>query len=291
VSKNNDAVSDSRLRAGQFYGEVSNRLDLSDLVLSEVSHKSGRRLPSHTHQLANFSLLIKGDYVEYCGRRAYRHKPLTSRFHPPELEHWNQIGAEGSHFFTVELGLDWIRRFEEYAPMPDTVVVVEGGDLDWLTLRLWREVKARHTYSRLAVEGLVMTMLAEVGGIRAMKGTRAPKWLSRATDLLRAEFDQNVTVARVAAEVGVHPFHLSRVFRHFHQQTIGEYVKRLRVQFACRKLFEPERELAAVALAAGFADQSHFTRAFKEITGMTPGSFRIAVKTRNAPEFLDYPSG
>ena len=35
-----------------------------------------------------------------------------------------------------------------------------------------------------------------------------------------------------------------------------------------------ESDLATVALSAGFADQSHFTRVFKNITGMTPGAFR-----------------
>lgn len=280
MGTNADAVPSARLQAGQFYGEVLHRGDYAGLVLSEVCHKAGQRHPSHTHQLAHFSLLIKGDYAEFCGRRSYRHKPLTSLFHPPELEHWNQVGAQGSHFFTVELGAGWMQRFEEYAPVPDRIVGVGDGDLDWLALRLFREVKAPHACSRLAVEGLVAAMLAEVGGSGATNEKRAPRWLAQATDLLRAGFNQSMTIARVAEEVGVHPFHLSRVFRRFHRLTIGEYVKRLRVQFACGELSKPERQLAAVAFEAGFADQSHFTRAFKEVTGMTPKSYQVAVKTR-----------
>jgi AraC family transcriptional regulator len=82
----------------------------------------------------------------------------------------------------------------------------------------------------------------------------------------------------VASRVGVHPFHLSRVFRQHYHQTVGEYVHRLRVHFACGELKSDEARLAEVALAAGFADQSHFTRVFKQVTGMTPGAFRDVLK-------------
>jgi AraC family transcriptional regulator len=290
MSKNSDAVSDSRLQAGEFYGEVLNRRDCSGLVLSEVSYKIGRKLPEHSHQLAYFCLLIEGDYAEYHGSKSYQYKPLSIMFHPPGLEHRDEIGSQGGHFFTIELGLEWIERMEKYAPVPNTIMDLEGGDLAWLALRLFRELRSPHTCSPLAVEGLVMMMLAELGRTRATNERPAPRWLTHAINLLRAEFNQNLTIDRVASEVGIHPFHLSKVFRRFHQQTVGEYVKRLRVQFACRELLDPEIELASVALAAGFADQSHFTRAFREITGMTPGSFRIAIKTRRTMELLDYES-
>ena len=121
-----------------------------------------------------------------------------------------------------------------------------------------------------------MTMLAELTQARITDEKRQPKWLAQAVDLLHADFNRNLTINSVAAEVGVHPFHLSKVFKHFHQQTIGDYVKNLKVKFACQELFKPDSDLVSVALAAGFADQSHFTRVFKQVTGMTPGAFRGA---------------
>jgi AraC family transcriptional regulator len=81
-------------------------------------------------------------------------------------------------------------------------------------------------------------------------------------------------VQDIAAEIGVHPFHLSRVFRTVHRQSIGEYVQQLRVTYACKQLALPDNDLATTALSAGFADQSHFTKVFKNITGMTPGAFK-----------------
>src|SRR5262249_21772677 len=83
---------------------------------------------------------------------------------------------------------------------------------------------------------------------------------------------ENLTHEAVAAAVGIHPVHLARVFRYHFGATLGDYVRRLRVEFAARQLITTEETLAGIALAAGFSDQSHFTRTFKRQTGMTPCS-------------------
>ena len=56
--------------------------------------------------------------------------------------------------------------------------------------------------------------------------------------------------------------------------TVGGYVRRLRLEWAAMELERTDTALAAVALAAGFADQSHFTRAFRDYTGFTPSVYR-----------------
>jgi AraC family transcriptional regulator len=58
-------------------------------------------------------------------------------------------------------------------------------------------------------------------------------------------------------------------------------VQKLRVNYACKQLALPENDLVSVALSSGFADQSHFTRVFKNVTGITPGAFR-QIAIRNA---------
>jgi AraC family transcriptional regulator len=128
--------------------------------------------------------------------------------------------------------------------------------------------------SMLTIEGLVLEMLALVGRMKDVREQHGPPWLGQAIELLNEEFRGNLKIQDIANEIGVHPFHLSRVFRSVHRQTIGEYVQRLRITYACKQLALPHNDLATVALAAGFADQSHFTRVFKNVTGITPAVFR-----------------
>ena len=104
--------------------------------------------------------------------------------------------------------------------------------------------------------------------------TVAPFWLRRIREKLNVEFCQRITMDDLAREAGVHPVHLSRVFRRFIGKGIGEYVHRLRIREACELMFDPEQSLADISCETGFADQSHFTRTFHSITGSSPGAFR-----------------
>jgi len=74
--------------------------------------------------------------------------------------------------------------------------------------------------------------------------------------------------------VEVHPAHLARAFRAHFRMSMGPYVRRLRLDWAAGELARSDLPLAAVALAAGFADQSHFTRTFKRYLGVTPNVYR-----------------
>ena len=60
--------------------------------------------------------------------------------------------------------------------------------------------------------------------------------------------------------------------------TLGAYVRRLRLDWAAARLTASDEPLAALALAAGFVDQSHFTRTFKQHTGLTPDQYRQATR-------------
>jgi AraC family transcriptional regulator len=63
---------------------------------------------------------------------------------------------------------------------------------------------------------------------------------------------------------------------------IGGYVRQLRVEFACRLLAETNDAVADIALKAGFADQAHFSTAFKRLTGKTPGEVRLLQRRSRA---------
>lgn len=268
------------LKRGEFYGRVLRKHEGGGFVLSELRHETGRALPEHSHELAYFCLLLGGGYTEQLStRRRILYTPFTLAFHPPGTSHRDEIGRGGGRFFSVEIGDGWMARLREYASdVPRVTVASEGGELVWLATRLYREYSAMDACSPLAIEGLVLEMLARTVRGQVAGERRAPRWLSKAMEMLRADFRRNLTVGEVAAEVGVHPFHLSKVFRRFHRQSIGDYVHGLRIQSACAQLSDPSLDLTAIALANGFADQSHFTRVFKQLTGTTPGALRTSLK-------------
>src|SRR5207245_7067510 len=125
-----------------------------------------------------------------------------------------------------------------------------------------------------AIEGLALEILAEATRRATPPSSRQPPWLEQACNLLRDRFRDNVSLTALASVVGVHPVYLASTFRRHYHCTIGEFLRRLRIEFACRQMAATNTPLAEIAGAAGFADQSHFCRTFKRQTGLTPAAYR-----------------
>ncbi len=87
-------------------------------------------------------------------------------------------------------------------------------------------------------------------------------------------FQESISLAAVAELADVHPVSLARAFRRTYHCTVGDYVRRLRIELACQKLTGSDASLVEIALSAGFSEQSHFSRTFKRLTGLTPSEYR-----------------
>lgn len=95
---------------------------------------------------------------------------------------------------------------------------------------------------------------------------------------MRAFIDANyraaLTLTELARAARVHPAHLSKTFSRTFGCTIGEYVRGRRIDFARRQMETSGLTLSEIAIAAGFADQSHFTKTFKRMVGKSPSEYR-----------------
>ena len=267
------------LRPGQFFGDVVGKFVCAGATLSEVLHPKPRRVPEHSHQAAYFSVLLGGAYRETFGRHVVDYGLRSVSFHPPGTIHSGEM-IRGARLFALELDSAWFERFRDLAPLPRSSHYRPGGHITWLAGRAHREFKHRDAASHLTIEGLLLEMLGELARGELREESGGPRWLGTAVDLLRAEFQRNLTLEEVARKAGVHPARLSRAFRREFRQTVGEYLKELRVTYALERI-TGDVDLSELALAAGFADQSHFTRVFRAHMGMTPGKFREQHRPRH----------
>jgi AraC family transcriptional regulator len=149
--------------------------------------------------------------------------------------------------------------------------------------RVYDEFRCTDDVWALAVEGLTLELLAEGARAGRTRVERIPlRWLRQVRDLLHETFRERLTLDSIAGSVGVHPAHLARVFRQLHGRSVGEYVRCLRIEYACHCLRTSDTALATIALTAGFSDQSHFSRVFKRQTGVPPAVYRESFAPRNS---------
>lgn len=269
------------MRGGSFYGAVRQRREHCDAIFTDLQHSSARRLPQHAHELPFFALLLEGDYGERYGRQYKQFAPFTMAYRPAGVPHQDEIGPRGVRFFEIEIRPSWRSQIQDCSGNLDTPHdECGGGKLLWLALQLFRETRGEGDNSDLRIERLLAELVAYVAHLPGETGKHSPRWLGRVTDKLKSEYCEPIRLQDLAMEAGVHPVHLSRVFRRFEGEGIGQYVHRLRIRAACEQMLCSRKSLAEISLATGFADQSHFTRAFRRITGMSPGAFRQLVQPK-----------
>jgi AraC family transcriptional regulator len=249
------------LQTGQFYGRPQRKAEVRGVVLTEVQHPQGRKLPRHTHESAYFGLLLAGGYAEEFVHGVAEYQPLTIGFHPPGMTHRDEIGNRGSNMFTIELRESFLRRLRPYLTAPRFVPDLHGSEMTWLGLRLYGAFR-RGDATELQVDSLCGEMLERAVSARTAEELRRPAWMARALELLRETFRETLTLEGLARELGVHPIHFSRVFRREQGCGVGTYVNRLRVQYACRELRREEAGLSEVA------------RVCRATTGSTPLELR-----------------
>ena len=275
------------LRAGSFYGAVEAKHEQCGAIFTNLRHASPRKLPSHSHELPFFALLLDGEYGERYQRQERQFRPFTIHFRPAGIPHQDEVGPHGVRFFEIEIRPSWRQRLADCSAALDLAHDdCQGGPLLWLGMKMYREFQGTNAADDLVIESLLAEMLAHVARMRREGGAHPPAWLRRIIEKLTAEYSERLTLDELSREAGVHPVHLSRVFRKCLGVGIGEHVHRLRIRAACEQMLVPEISMAEISLAAGYADQSHFTRAFRRATGMTPAAFRsagVSPATQTAP--------
>lgn len=262
-------------------GECIKAARAGPFTLTETAHEANRALPRHCHEHANIAFVLGGTLTETFDRRSFEGGPGSVVVKPPGEAHANRYGAAGMRCLVIEVGRDRLESTYGVRKAFATMEHVRGGPLTALAMRAYREFRRADDLTSLAIEGLMLEMIAELA--RRTSGRpagRPPAWLERARDLLHDELAESHTLASVAAAVGVHPTHLAREFRRAYRSTMGAYLRGLRIEFACRKLAESGAPLFEIAAESGFADHSHFARTFRERTGMTPGEYRRSVRGR-----------
>jgi len=166
--------------------------------------------------------------------------------------------------------------------------VVEDALIAAVVLAVKGELETGGLYGRVYVESLTqllaLHLLRQYARIHKLvaepRGQLSRPVIERAKELIHARLSEDLSLSEIATQIGVSPYHLTRLFKRSTGLSLHQYIIAERVAVARQLLQTGAVPLKEIAAQVGFADQSHFTRHFKRVVGVTPG--RLADQ-RHAP--------
>lgn len=238
-------------------GSVAGRFAIREVVFA-----AGARLPMHEHPRACTAVVIAGAVEKSYPFATHEARRTAVISMPAGQAHRDTFSRQGARLVVVEAegGGEQAHVFTDWG----AVVIAQ---------RMRRELDLADAFSGLALEGLALELAALVARRAAVRAAGAP-WLEQAAEILRAEFRRPPSASGLGSELGVSPTRLARGFRARFGESLGSYARNARLDWAADRLLGSDVGLARVAYEAGFADQSHLTRAFTARYGVPPGRFR-----------------
>lgn len=270
-------MNSSTLRPGERL-RVLARLSTPAGTLAEMAYAPGWCEGRHRHGNASLIYIASGDHWATHSLGGDVCKAGTVRYLPAGEPHATYFPL-GSICLQLELEPALVGLAAEHGRPRERPGEIHDVRAAPLGARLHRELFNGDEFTRLDVEGVALELLLAAAADGFTRRARAPAWVLRLGEQLREEPATHLGLQALARSVGRHPVQVSRQFHRHFGCTMSEYARRTRIARAQQLLRHTTLGLTDVALACGFADQSHFTTTFRHLTGIAPGRYRVAYLT------------
>ena len=241
-----------------------------------ATYTPGGTMAPHAHEQSSFTIVLKGSYQERILGRSVEHQAGSMLFYPAGEKHSQRFGDQGTHKLIFRPSMSCLELLTDGKVRLPQAPHVASASIRELATRVVKEMRMADSFSRMAIEGSVLELVATFGRMYGVGNPREaiPSWLKQCREMLESHPELGVTHEALALHVGKHPVHLAKAFRKAYGETIGECQRRLRLSKAESLLRKRGMALADIALQCGFSHQSHFSRSFKCAFGTTPSLYR-----------------
>jgi AraC family transcriptional regulator len=268
-----------RLERGSYLGATVKQRSTAGLLLTLTSYEAGRHWDLHVHEHPGFFFLLAGQHREERPHWVTEQEVVSAIFHGTSDVHSTEVGPKGMTGLNISFHNSWlaslgVKQGELQAIDCQTRDVQHFAALRVLSLGLDTTVPAWE------VESVALDLLVP---LTRGDEPRVPKWLSRARHSLIDRFDENISLSTLAIEAAVHPNYLARAFRRHFGCSVHEYLHRVRLTEAMRRIQEGD-SLGEAAIESGFSDQAHFTRIARRQLGKPPGLMKSMISPATALE-------
>ncbi len=261
------------LGPGRYFGEVVTVRRVGHLLLTATRYRAGEVLPTHFHERPYLFTMFVGSVIEHTMGREHVCSRGSLIYNEAGESHRDHIAECGAVGLNVELSGARAAELRREGAGHEPLLYHHAGPAIHAVGILQRAAFSDDPLSHLGIEEAVTHLLDSLSGQVKIRRGRPP-WLGKVESFIRHGYLDGLELGIIAPSVRVHPAHLCREFRRGFGCTMTEYAARLRADRALSDIMASDAPLATVAAQAGYADQSHMSRAIRKYFGTTPGQLR-----------------
>lgn len=249
--------SELTLKQHTFLGTTSTNFLLDFCSISLVNYIQPVSEEWHSHEDIHLSLILQGGNLE---SRKKEDKQVTPgkimAYHQGEI-HRNRFTA----FPSKNLNLEFKKTFfTENNLNFNQLFCSNTQQLNvYLNLiKIYNELYIDDLYSKESIGSSLISLFTP-----ASISLHKPTWVIHLREIIEDRWDEFISLDELSKTLCIHPVTISKYFKKYYQGSLGDYMRKVKVQRALNYLLHTKMSITEIAFACGFSDHSHMTRIFK----------------------------
>ena len=261
---------------GKYYGSKQIELPLNKIVLSQYNYTI-ETTPWHYHENPYLMFVLHGDMID-CNKKVKSLLPAGSlMFNNWQEQHYGVRHSPEATGFHVEFERSWFKKNEINLDIFEGSQKIDDPQIKLLISKIYYEFLLSDDHSQLSTDLLLLQICDALSVKKSKSNNGIPSWVKKLKEILHYDCT-NITLQSLSKEVGVHPVHISRAAPKYLSVSLGEYIRKIKLNKAISFLLDSNMSLTEIAYLSGFSDQSNFNHVFKCYYQVSPGYFRKRVR-------------
>ena len=258
------------LDKGKYSGKVIDISHADGLIADVTTYFEGDDTGfEHYHENSHISFILQGGNLEKRQTGEFeRFAGQIMFFHSGEA-HQSITKIFPAKNINLELDADFLKN-NSIAESDINAAIFNNPNAKFTMLKVFKELMAEDEFSESSIVMLLLNLIHS----KIKDASKQPVWMKMVSDLLHDRWNETLTLKDLAAAANIHPVTISRYFPKYFGCTLGEYVRKIRIEKSISLIKNSNSTLTEIGFECGFFDQSHFTRNFKTHTGLLPKEFQ-----------------
>ncbi|MEM6697172.1 MAG: helix-turn-helix transcriptional regulator [Bacteroidota bacterium] len=221
--------------------------------------------------------VLHGNMLD-CNKKAKSLLPAGSlMFNNWQEAHYGFRHSSKAAGFHIEFERFWCKKNEIDTKIFEGSQKIEDPRIQLLISKMYLEFSLVDEHSQLSTDILLLQICDVLSVKKESSNNDIPTWVSKLKEILHDD-PTDITLQSLSKEVGVHPVHISRAVPKYFSISLGEYIRKIKLNKAINFLLNSNLSLTEIAYRAGFSDQSHFNHVFKCYYHVAPGYFKKKIR-------------